>query len=643
MKSIFLQLTFRVLIFLTICIASLAAEASSYGPQASITCPTNSVAISPGTSIQSIVNAYTGATTFCIKAGTHYLRSSILPRTGNTFIGEFGAILDGAGWSTTDEIAAAFSGAGDIDNVTIKNLVIRNMPHKGIWGSHLQTANWIVEHNDLSYNKYGVVLSAGAIIRNNYIHHNTVAGYTIYMTNLFPGTVARVEGNEIAYNGGGYAQKAMDSGPIIWRGNWMHHNVWAGLWNDGDGNGSIIEDNIIEDNDAGIHWELSVGGTIRRNILRRNKDSGIFLSTSRDTLIEDNILEDNFRGITIFINCYSTTQGWAWGADMRNNTIRNNTIKMSTMSGEVPALFSYASPRFDGSGTQVDGCTDQQVLPYSTNSKNNWFVANKYFVPDLNAWYWIWAPQTKNFVGWQALGQDTTGSVQLASNYSPAPASTPAPTPIPTAAPVATAAPTPAPSSTQLTLSSAVGPAGSQITISYSGIANPTAYNWIGIFQSGSSNFSWVSWIYAGSCTQTSGISLSSGTCMLTLPTTAGEYDIRLFDSGYTVLAFTSVTVHAQSAGLDTIKPITNITDPASGTIVGRKSVVTVRASASDNVGITKVEFLVDNSVVCTLTAPPFICSFKTDAKPKAYYIQTRAYDAAGNMGVSAIVKVGAQ
>jgi len=192
--------------------------------------------------------------------------------------------------------------------------------------------------------------------------------------------------------------------------------VAAGIWNDGDGNGSIIEDNIIEDNERGIHWEGSVNGIIRGNILRRNSDQGIYLSTARDTLVENNVLEDNFRGIVIFINCFTTMQGWAWAPDLRNDTIRNNTTKMSTAPGEIPAIFSWAAGHFNGS-TQDNGCTDPQVQPYLDNTKNNWFSGNKYYVTDVNGWLWYWV-SSKNFSAWKTLGQDTTGSVYPVSQYS---------------------------------------------------------------------------------------------------------------------------------------------------------------------------------------------------------------------------------
>ncbi|HEU5255965.1 MAG TPA: hypothetical protein VFU28_08250, partial [Vicinamibacterales bacterium] len=106
---------------------------SGYGPQATITCPAGAVDIWPGQYIQGIINLYSGTTTFCLRAGVHYLTSSITPKTGFTFVGEYGAILDGSSWSTSDSTQAAFRAHNqDIDYVTIRNLVIRRMPQKGI-------------------------------------------------------------------------------------------------------------------------------------------------------------------------------------------------------------------------------------------------------------------------------------------------------------------------------------------------------------------------------------------------------------------------------------------------------------------------------------------------------------------------------
>src|SRR5262245_34974568 len=81
---------------------SLQPATSAVGPQSTITCPASAVDISPGVSIQDAIDRHEGNTTFCLRAGTHFLRSSITPKTGNTFVGEYGAVLDGSGWTASD-------------------------------------------------------------------------------------------------------------------------------------------------------------------------------------------------------------------------------------------------------------------------------------------------------------------------------------------------------------------------------------------------------------------------------------------------------------------------------------------------------------------------------------------------------------
>ena len=147
---------------------------SAYGPQATITCPAGAVSIVPGQSIQSSVNVYPGTTTFCLRAGVHYVTSSVTPKTGNTFVGEYGAILDGSNWSTTDTTQAAFRAHNqNIDYVTIRNLVIRKMPQKGIHAFYWLTPDhWTIENNEITGNHTGLLFPDHSMIRNNYIHHN---------------------------------------------------------------------------------------------------------------------------------------------------------------------------------------------------------------------------------------------------------------------------------------------------------------------------------------------------------------------------------------------------------------------------------------------------------------------------------------
>ena len=92
-------------------------------------------------------------------------------------------------------------------------------------------------------------------------------------------------------------------------------------------------------------------------------------------------------------------------------------------------------------------------------------------------------------------------------------------------------------------------------------------------------------------------------------------------------------------ATTDSTAPVTSITSPASGTTVS--GIAGVTAGATDNVGVTRVDLLVDGAVVATSnTAPASFGWDTTGATNGSHSLQTKAYDAAGNIGASGIVTV---
>jgi hypothetical protein len=97
--------------------------------------------------------------------------------------------------------------------------------------------------------------------------------------------------------------------------------------------------------------------------------------------------------------------------------------------------------------------------------------------------------------------------------------------------------------------------------------------------------------------------------------------------------------VFAVQSAVDNVPPSATITAPASGALVHGVSPVTV--NASDNVGVTKVDLLVDGAVNQTLAAPPYSFPLNTAGlSDGAHQLQAKAYDAAGNTGVSALVQI---
>ncbi|HEY8208327.1 MAG TPA: Ig-like domain-containing protein [Myxococcaceae bacterium] len=89
----------------------------------------------------------------------------------------------------------------------------------------------------------------------------------------------------------------------------------------------------------------------------------------------------------------------------------------------------------------------------------------------------------------------------------------------------------------------------------------------------------------------------------------------------------------------DTTPPTTSVTAPAAGATVSGN--VTISASASDNVGVTNVEFYVDGALVGSDASAPYSITWNsTTVGNGSHSITSKAYDAAGNSGTSAAVGV---
>jgi hypothetical protein len=85
---------------------------------------------------------------------------------------------------------------------------------------------------------------------------------------------------------------------------------------------------------------------------------------------------------------------------------------------------------------------------------------------------------------------------------------------------------------------SSVAPGGT-ITATWSGIATPSATDWLGLYTPGAANTAYLAWIYV-SCSQTPGAARAAGSCAFVVPSTVapGTYQLRLLaNNGFTPLA----------------------------------------------------------------------------------------------------------
>jgi Bacterial Ig domain len=90
---------------------------------------------------------------------------------------------------------------------------------------------------------------------------------------------------------------------------------------------------------------------------------------------------------------------------------------------------------------------------------------------------------------------------------------------------------------------------------------------------------------------------------------------------------------------IDISAPTVSVTAPINGATV--TGINQLSSTASDNVGVVKVEFLIDGNVVGTDTISPYTYSWNTTTTTNgSHSITARAYDAAGNVATSSAVSV---
>lgn len=370
------------------------------------------VRIRPGESIQAAVNASPEGTAFVITRGVHR-RQSVRPKSGMTFVGETGAVLDGE--HATDY---AFQ-AQRTRNVTIRGLRVTRYapPNLSVAAvDALETTGWVIEGNEVDHNyhsnrdvrAYGVRIGNASIVRRNTIHHNGWLGINGYNV---VGTL--IEGNELYANppapfndtiGEAANIKLFDVGQITIRGNLVHDGPFRGIWIDSARPDITIEYNrVINHGHQGIWHEVSYRGVIRHNYVenagyRGEKnpgwpgDAAIQVTNSPDVSVLENTVVNSHNGImghqaaSYASNPYSGRHG---RSELRNLLVQGNFIVM---------------PRGRTGIVQDVGSNDVFV------SWNNRFVGNRFHVQG-NPSPFRWLGLDLDEGQWHAYGQGTSDHI----------------------------------------------------------------------------------------------------------------------------------------------------------------------------------------------------------------------------------------
>jgi len=119
-------------------------------------------------------------------------------------------------------------------------------------------------------------------------------------------------------------------------------------------------------------------------------------------------------------------------------------------------------------------------------------------------------------------------------------------------------------------------------------------------------------------------------------------YDVQISGATVTLIPGSHFVVPASGAlrfdssasGADTIAPTVSLSLPTTGQhAIGQ---LALAATAQDNVGVSKVQFYINNNLVAESTTAPYQSSIDISSyTPGPYSLSARAYDAAGNIGDS--------
>jgi hypothetical protein len=246
--------------------------------------PAGAVSVSPTQNIATLTNSAAAGTTFWLAPGTYKLGTGqydqIQPKTGDTFIGAPGAVIDG-------QHANLYAFTGGATGVTIKYLTIQNFGSAGDNNNegvvnHDAGHNWLMSYLTVQNNSgAGVFLGSGDTVSNSCLRNNGQYGFSAYSADGVSNLV--LDHNEISGNNTDNWESRQPGcgctgGGKFWAtvgatvsNNWVHDNRSVGLWADTNNSGFLFQGNYIEGNEAeGLMYETSYNAQILNNTFVKN-------------------------------------------------------------------------------------------------------------------------------------------------------------------------------------------------------------------------------------------------------------------------------------------------------------------------------------------------------------------------------------
>ena len=385
------------LVLFATCVSAAAAAGSvprpplQVGPQRNVAVPDGAIVLTPGTDIQRVVAAHPPRTTFYLDRGVYRLQQ-IIPKSGDSFIGAYGAVLSGAVRLTSFArqgryfVAAHTPAPGrEVTGMCLPTHPRCNRPEAVFFdGKPLEAvADLRSLHAGAFYFDYGadrIYLldnpkghgvevtytpfafggpATGVMIRNLVVEKYGSANQQGTVGNHGEGAYWTVENNEIRWNNGYGLVHGTHSRTL---GNFIHHNGEMGLGAGSGNESSLVQGNEIAYNYwngtncswecGGAKWGDVRGLAVVANYVHDNQGDGLWTDErSREILYQDNLIVNNrLAGISheisgecriignVVIGNGKHTHDWGWNAQIQiqNATdveVADNVIAVDKIAG----------------------------------------------------------------------------------------------------------------------------------------------------------------------------------------------------------------------------------------------------------------------------------------------------------------------
>jgi parallel beta-helix repeat protein len=322
--------------------------------------PTGAVLIGVDSLAQSVVDSHPSGTAFVISSGVH-VKFSVIPRAGDRFFAQRGAVLDGQ-----RSVLCAFRvppggtangvqviGASRSDPLVVENYGMSAHSQVGAIQTNTQTVTPALYSTGwrLQWVKVTGSSSRGISLSD----HMVVLGCQ-FVGNGRLGIGGGGVGITIAYstvddNGLTVGHRGWEAGGIktiahnvLIEHNVIRNNGAPGIWTDGGASDVVIYGNLISGNRFGVHIEISTGVTLTSNSITTSQQQAVLIIASSSVMVQRNSIDNNFGGVIVG----GVGRVGPDGVHLDRVHVMDNSIIDSGATGLHQTVPSGATVDFDG-------------------------------------------------------------------------------------------------------------------------------------------------------------------------------------------------------------------------------------------------------------------------------------------------------